>query len=135
MLEKRLLLFLRFKIMENIEEFNNRRSKGNELIYAQEFLPFKRFMALDSRAYSVGSVPSKYKELMGLVGSAVLRCNDCIYYHIEQCVREGATRDEINEALNISLIIGGSIVIPHLRFALQALEEVFISNNKVQDEQ
>jgi len=121
--------------MENIEEFNNRRSKGNELILAQDFLPFKRFMALDSRAYKDGSIPSKYKELMGLVGSAVLLCNDCIYYHIEQCVREGATRDEINEALNIALIIGGSIVIPHLRFALQALEEVFNHNQKVQDEQ
>lgn len=121
--------------MENLVEFNNRRTIGNELIYTQDFLPYKRFIALDSRAYSDGSIPCKYKELMGLVGSTVLRCNDCIYYHIEQCVREGATRDEINEALNISLIIGGSIVIPHLRFALQALEEVFISNNKVQDEQ
>lgn len=121
--------------METLEEFQERRRHGNELISNQEFLPFNRFMALDSRTYSESAISKKNKELMGLVGSAVLRCNDCIYYHIEQCIHEGATREELNEALNIALVIGGSIVIPHLRFALQAVEEVFSKVNSIQDEQ
>ena len=120
--------------METNKEFQERRQKGNDKINEQEFLPFKRFMALDSRAYSQGSIPIKYKELMGLVGSAVLRCNDCIYYHIEKCIENNCSKEEINEALNIALIIGGSIVIPHLRFALSAVDEVLIEN-RIQDEQ
>lgn len=119
--------------METNREFQDRRQLGNDKINEQDFLPFKRFMALDSRAYAEGSIPVKYKELMGLVGSAVLRCNDCIYYHIEKCIENGCSKEEINEA-NIALIIGGSIVIPHLRHALLAVEEVFKENN-IQDEQ
>lgn len=110
--------------MAIIEEFLERREKGNKLVMDQDFLPFKRFYNLDTNAYSDGSIPEKYKELMGLVGSAVLRCNDCIVYHIKNCVELGCSKSEINEALNISLVIGGSIVIPHLRHALQALDEL-----------
>jgi ribonuclease HI len=119
--------------IETIDEFDGRRQEGNDLIYGQEFLPYKRFMALDSRAYSGGEIPEKYKELMGLVASATLRCNDCIYYHIEQAVKCGCTRTEINEALNVALIVGGSIVIPHLRFALAALDEA-LNKFSIQDE-
>lgn len=108
--------------MSLLEEFNNRRSKGNELISDQEFLPYNRFLALDKTCYSDGSIPVKYKELMGLVGSMVLRCNDCIMYHIQRCKEEKCTNQEINEALNIGLLIGGSITIPHLRLALEFLE-------------
>lgn len=119
--------------METNKEFQERRQLGNDKINEQDFLPFKRFMALDSRAYAEGSIPVKYKELMGLVASAVLRCNDCIYYHIEKCIENGCSKEEINEALNIALIVGGSIVIPHLRHALLAVEEVFKEKN-IQDE-
>ncbi len=109
--------------MTIIEDFENRRNKGNSLIEEQNFLPFNRFLALDSRAYDNGEIPVKYKELMGLVGSLVLRCNDCIMYHIGKCLEHGCSKSEINEALNIGLIIGGSITIPHVRVALEFLEE------------
>jgi AhpD family alkylhydroperoxidase len=111
--------------MSIIEEFNKRRSSGNEKILSEEFLPYKRFFALDKIAYQEGEIPRKYKELMGLVASTVLRCNDCIIYHIEQCIQSGATRSELNEALNIALVVGGSIIIPHLRVAYELIEELF----------
>lgn len=94
----------------------------------QDFLPFKRFFSLDNHAYSEGALPAKYKELMGLVGSMVLRCNDCIAYHIEKSVDAGANREELNEAMNIALVIGGSIVIPHLRYAFEVLDELFTND-------
>lgn len=90
----------------------------------EDFLPFKRFFNLDTNAYTEGAIPEKYKELMGLCGSALLRCNDCILYHLDRCVSLGCTRLEIDEALNVALVIGGSIVIPHLRHAYIALEEI-----------
>jgi AhpD family alkylhydroperoxidase len=107
-----------------IDDFTSRRDKGNELVMQQDFLPYKRFYNLDTNAYSEGAIPSKYKELMGLSSSMVLRCNDCIVYHLKKSVEAGCSRDEINEAMNIALVIGGSIVIPHLRHALAALEEI-----------
>jgi AhpD family alkylhydroperoxidase len=110
--------------MSIFEEFHKRRNKGNTAVTSQEFLPYKRFYNLDTNAYTECEVPQKYKELMGLVGSMVLRCNDCILYHLEGSVKEGASRAELNESMNIALIIGGSIVIPHLRFALTALDEL-----------
>ena len=111
--------------MSILEEFHKRRNSGNDKILNEEFLPYKRFFALDKIAYQDGEIPRKYKELMGLVASAVLRCNDCIIYHIEQSIESGATRDEINEVLNIALVVGGSIVIPHLRVAYEIIEEAF----------
>ncbi|MCX7799181.1 MAG: carboxymuconolactone decarboxylase family protein [Fimbriimonadales bacterium] len=96
----------------------------NERILGAGFQGFNRFFALDASAYAEGALPVKYKELMGLVGSMVLRCNDCIFYHLDRCVTEGCTREEIHEALNIALVIGGSIVIPHLRYAFEVLEEL-----------
>ncbi len=111
--------------MSKIDEFHERRNRGNEKIMGEDFLPFKRFMALDSRAYEEGAIPAKYKELMGLAGSMVLRCDDCITCHIDNCVKAGCTREEINEALNIAVVIGGSITIPHLREAMEVLKEVY----------
>lgn len=110
-----------------LEEFHLRREKGNNSIIEKDFMPFKRFMALDSRAYEAGAIPEKYKELMGLVGSMVLRCNDCITYHIDSARKAGSTETEMLEAMNIALVIGGSIVIPHLRYALDVMNEVFNS--------
>jgi AhpD family alkylhydroperoxidase len=110
--------------MKKFDDFHARRQSGNDKIMQQDFLPYKRFMALDTKTYEEGAISAKNKELMGLVGSMVLRCNDCILYHIEKSVQAGASKDEINEACNIALVIGGSIVIPHLRFALEALDEL-----------
>ena len=105
------------------QDLDERRDSGNKLIFDQNFLPFNRFFALDNKTYEEGAIPSKYKELMGLVGSMVLRCNDCIIYHLRNCINLGCTQDELNEAMNIALVIGGSIVIPHLRYAYEALAQ------------
>ena len=91
---------------------------------ADNFL-VKRFYNLDHNAYLEGSVPAKYKELMGLVASSCLRCDDCIDYHIIQSYRLGVTRPEQEEALNVALIVGGSIVVPHLRRAYELLTELY----------
>jgi AhpD family alkylhydroperoxidase len=101
------------------------RSEMNEKILDAGMLEINRFFALDTAAYREGALPVKMKELMGLVGSMVLRCNDCIFYHLDRCVTEGASRREIMEAMNIALVIGGSIVIPHLRYAVDVLDQLF----------
>ncbi|HJP82042.1 MAG TPA: carboxymuconolactone decarboxylase family protein [Fimbriimonadaceae bacterium] len=100
------------------------RQEMNDRILNSGFKEFNRFFALDSNAYQEGAISVKNKELMGLVGSLVLRCNDCVFYHLDRCVTEGSTRQEILEALNIGLVIGGSIVIPHLRYAFEVLDEL-----------
>lgn len=108
----------------SIAETRLYRKEMNEKIFAANNTQINRFFALDTQAYTDGAIPVKMKELMGLVGSTVLRCNDCIFYHLDRCVTEGCTKDEIIEALNISLVIGGSIVIPHLRYAFEMLEQL-----------
>lgn len=100
------------------------RTEMNDKILGAGFKEFNRFFALDSNAYLEGAIDVKNKELMGLVGSMVLRCNDCTFYHLDRCVTEGASRQELYEAMNIALIIGGSIVIPHLRYAFEVLDEL-----------
>lgn len=97
----------------------------NEKILNSGFKEFNKFFALDTNAYQEGAINVQNKELMGLVGSMVLRCNDCIFYHLDRCVTEGCSRQEIYEAMHIALVIGGSIVIPHLRYAFDVLEELF----------
>ena len=91
---------------------------------ANNFL-VKRFYNIDHNTYREGAIPAKYKELMGLVISAGLRCDDCINYHIIQSYRLGVTRPEQEEALNVALVVGGSIVIPHLRRAYELLTELY----------
>ncbi len=95
----------------------------NEKILERGGLSIKRFFNLDTHAYDDGVLPRKTKELLGLVGSMVLRCDDCVTYHIIQCVEAGVSDAEFFEAFNIGLIVGGSIVIPHLRKATETLEE------------
>src|SRR5215472_13313658 len=95
----------------------------NEKILAQGNLGVKRFFNLDTQAYHDGALSAKTKELLGLVASLVLRCDDCVTYHIIQCVREKVTDEEFFEAFNVGLIVGGSITIPHLRHAVDTLEE------------
>jgi len=106
------------------------RAEMNEKILNSGFKPFQRFFALDSSAYEDGALDSKTKEMMGLVGSLVLRCNDCIFYHLDRCVTEGCTREELWEAMNVGLVVGGSIVIPHLRYAFEVLEELLPDSQK-----
>jgi AhpD family alkylhydroperoxidase len=107
-----------------VANFKAYRAEMNDKILNSGFKDFKKFFALDNKAYIEGALPAKMKELMGLVGSMVLRCNDCILYHIDRSIEEGATREELLEAFNIALIVGGSIVIPHLRFAMEQLDEL-----------
>ncbi|TVR28077.1 MAG: carboxymuconolactone decarboxylase family protein [Balneolaceae bacterium] len=105
-----------------LEQFRNQRQIMNEKILDLNHLGVKRFFNLDSNTYKEGALPTKTKELLGLVASAVLRCNDCIDYHLEQCVKTGSTKEEIIDALNIALVVGGSIFIPHMRHAIETLE-------------
>ena len=95
----------------------------NSRILSSGNLGIKRFFALDSRAYEKGALNTKTKELLGLVASTVLRCNDCITYHVIRCVQEGVTSSEFFEALNVALVVGGSITIPHIRRAVETFEE------------
>ena len=94
----------------------------NSKIMDLDNLGIKRFFNLDSNTYKKGALTGQTKELLGLVASTVLRCNDCIDYHLEQCAKTGSNKEEIIEALNIALVVGGSIVIPHLRHAVETIE-------------
>ena len=96
----------------------------NERVLEVGNLGIKRFFALDAQAYEDGALSGHTKELLGLAASAVLRCDDCITYHLIRCVEEGVTDDEIMEAMNVALVVGGSIVIPHLRRAVARLAEI-----------
>jgi AhpD family alkylhydroperoxidase len=95
----------------------------NEKILSRGNLGIKRFFNLDTQAYNAGALSRKTKELLGLVASLVLRCDDCVTYHIIQCVEQEVKDEEFFEAFNIGLIVGGSITIPHLRYAVDTLEE------------
>ena len=108
---------------ESAADFNRRREEGNARILEDAPLSIKRFFALDEDVYAPGSLTKRTKELLGLVASTVLRCNDCIAYHIEQATKAGATRAELIEALGVALVVGGSVTIPHLRFATEFLEK------------
>ena len=106
------------------EFIESRRSLNSIVENADNYL-VKRFYNVDHNTYLEGAVPAKYKELMGLVVSAGLRCDDCIKYHIIQSYRLGITRAEQEESLNVALVVGGSIVIPHLRRAYALLSELY----------
>jgi ribonuclease HI len=105
--------------------FLDTRTDLNEIVTRADNYLVKRFYNIDHNTYLEGVIPSKYKELMGLVISAGLRCDDCINYHIIQSYRLGANRQEQEESLNVALVVGGSIVIPHLRRAYALLEELY----------
>ena len=118
-----------------LTEFKAYRSEMNDKILNSGFRDFKKFFALDNKAYIDGALPSKMKELMGLVASMVLRCNDCILYHLDRSIEEGASREELLESFNIALIVGGSIVIPHLRFAMEQMDELLQNDNSEKENQ
>lgn len=105
-----------------LDEFRSYRSKMNDRIGQIDHLGIKRFFNLDSSAYKEGPLDARTKELLGLVASCVLRCNDCIDYHLIQCVDAGWKDEELYDALNVALIVGGSIFVPHLRHAVETLD-------------
>jgi AhpD family alkylhydroperoxidase len=109
-----------------VEEFNDYRKKMNEKLLDDNNKIIKRIFNLDTNAYAAGALDVKTKELLGLVASAVLRCDDCVKYHLETSHKIGVTKEEVMEALGIATLVGGTIVVPHLRRAYEfweALEE------------
>ena len=110
--------------MSKKEEFNEFREKMNDIILNNGNLNTKRFFNLDTKVYDDNKLPAKTKELLGLVSSMVLRCDDCITYHIIESYKAGWSKEEIYEAMNVALVVGGSIVIPHMRRAAELLEEL-----------
>jgi len=107
-----------------MDEFDRYRADMNERLLDTNHLGIKRFFALDTQAYADGALDKRTKELMGLVASIVLRCDDCITYHIKQCVGEAVTRAQFLDAFNVALVVGGSITIPHLRRAIERLDQM-----------
>lgn len=108
----------------SIEEFRAFREKMNARILETDNLEIRRFFALDSRTYEDGALDTRTKELLGLVASLVLRCDDCVTYHLARCIEEGVEDDALFETFSVGLVVGGSIVIPHLRRAVATLDEL-----------
>ena len=107
---------------DRVRQFTDFRKRMNERILAEPNQVVRRFFALDTQTYQAGALDVKTKELLGLVASMVLRCDDCISYHVAQCREAGVNRDEMFEAFSVGLVVGGSIVIPHLRRAVDFLD-------------
>ncbi|MEY3342493.1 MAG: hypothetical protein RL090_177 [Bacteroidota bacterium] len=114
-----------FVIMANqVQEFNEYRAKMNDRIMQSDNLVLKRLFNLDSNTYADGALPVKTKEMLGLVASMVLRCDDCIKYHLQKCHEEGVTSEEVFEVFAVANIVGGTIVIPHLRRAVEFWDQL-----------
>lgn len=111
------------KQLDEIDKFQQYRQRMNTRILSAKNLNIKRFFALDARAHEKGAIDQKTKEILGLVASTVLRCNDCITYHVIRCAEEGITDEEFFEAMNIAIMVGGLITIPHIRKAVETLDE------------
>jgi len=109
---------------DRISEFAAFRQRMNERILSEDNQVVRRFFALDTQTYKDGALPSKTKEMLGLVASLVLRCDDCISYHVAECRNAGVNRDEFFEIFSVGLVVGGSIVIPHLRRAVDFLDQL-----------
>ncbi len=109
---------------DRVTEFNEFRSKMNERILGTDNRAIKRFFGVDTLTYEPGALDAKTKEMLGLVSSMVLRCDDCIAYHIQQCKKEGVSDAEMFDIFSVALVVGGSIVIPHLRRGVAFLDEL-----------
>lgn len=107
-----------------MDDFDRYRAEMNEKLLGSNHLGIKRFFALDSQAYEDGALDRRTKELMGLTASVVLRCDDCVTYHLKQCAAAGVKREEFLDAFNVALVVGGSITIPHLRRAVERLDQI-----------
>lgn len=112
---------------EKIKEFREYRAKMNERILAQDNLVLKRLFNLDTNTYMDGALPAQTKEMLGLVASMVLRCDDCVKYHLEKCFEQKVSTEEMMEIFAVANIVGGTIVIPHTRRALEYWEELLAS--------
>lgn len=110
--------------MSTIEEFNDYRTRMNDRILSEDNQVLKRFWSLDSQAYQAGALSSNTKELLGLVASMVLRCDDCIKYHLGKCKEKGVSTEAIFEVMSIANLVGGSICIPHTRRAVEYWDEL-----------
>lgn len=110
--------------MSLVEEFNSYRTKMNEKILGEGNINIKRLYALDTSTYQEGALSVKTKEMLGLISSMVLRCDDCIKYHLGKCFEEGVTTAELFEIFSVANLVGGTIVIPHTRRALEYWEEL-----------
>jgi AhpD family alkylhydroperoxidase len=111
-----------------VDEFNAYRAKMNEKILASDNKIMKRIYSLDTLTYQDGALSTKTKEMLGLATSMVLRCDDCVKYHLEKCHAQGVTTDELFELLGVANLVGGTIVIPHTRRAVEYWEELTESN-------
>ena len=109
---------------DRVAAFNDFRARMNERILGEDNQVIRRFFSLDTQTYRAGALDVKTKELLGLVASMVLRCDDCISYHVAQCKEAGVNRDEFFETFSVALVVGGSIVIPHLRRAVDFLDSL-----------
>jgi AhpD family alkylhydroperoxidase len=109
---------------DRLAEFTAFRQRMNERILSEDNQVVRRFFALDTQTYKAGALDVKTKEMLGLVASMVLRCDDCISYHVAQCKEAGVTREEFFEVFSVGLVVGGSIVIPHLRRAVDFLDQL-----------
>ena len=109
---------------KKVKEFREYRAKMNKKILAGDNLVIKRLYNLDTNTYAEGALPVKTKEMLGLVSSMVLRCDDCVKYHLEKCHEQGVTTEELFEIFAVANIVGGTIVIPHTRRALEYWEEL-----------
>ena len=109
---------------QSVEEFNAYRQRMNERLMQEDQKIIKRVFNLDTNAYMEGHLPVKTKELLGLGNSLVLRCDDCVKYHLQTCFELGISKEEVMEAMSISLLIGGTIVIPHLRRAVEFWDDL-----------
>ncbi|HTY59092.1 MAG TPA: carboxymuconolactone decarboxylase family protein [Bacteroidota bacterium] len=107
-----------------VEEFNDFRTKMNNRILGIDNRAIKRFFGVDTLTYEPGALDAKTKEMLGLVASMVLRCDDCVSYHVQQCKKEGVTDPEMYDIFSVALVIGGSIVVPHMRRAVAFLDEL-----------
>ena len=105
------------------EVFNDYRRRMNERILSEDHAVIKRFFGVDTLTYQSGALDTKTKEMLGLVSSMVLRCDDCIRYHVQECHQHGVTRAEFFDIFSVALVVGGSVVIPHLRRAVEVLDE------------
>ena len=110
--------------MSQVKEFNDYRSKMNEKIMAADNIVLKRLFNLDTNTYAAGALDVKTKEMLGLVASMVLRCDDCVKYHLEKCKENGVSTEEVFEVFAVANIVGGTIVIPHTRRAVEFWEEL-----------
>lgn len=114
--------------MSSIQEFNDYRQRMNDRILAQDNKVIKRFWSLDNQTYQADALDVNIKEMLGLVASMVLRCDDCIKYHVQRCHEEGITTEQFFEILSVAIVVGGSICIPHTRRAVEFWDELLAQN-------